>query len=102
MSQNEPEIVKLFRASPVGDQVIPRITIEIDEEVPEICSLETYLREHRRMYTGQGEKLVAALLRSLPGGTIDAILASLLEYRASLLRTPFVPSKEGPSDEHGQ
>ena len=43
----------------------------------------------REVYHEQGQILADALWSALPGGTLDILIARLLERRASLFRVPF-------------
>lgn len=55
------------------------------EEIPKI--LDT--GKARQLYREQGGTLADALWAALPGGSLDVLLARLLERRASLFRVPF-------------
>lgn len=48
-------------------------------------------------HEGDASRLADALLDALPGGTVDRLLAELLERRASLLRVRFLATDGGPS-----
>ena len=71
--------VTITKASPIGDQKIPDITIYLRGEPPEIG-----LKEAAYWYDGEAKRLYDALC--LPGGTMDALLRLLLHKRASLLK----------------
>jgi len=90
---SKPSIVRLFRASPFLARTVPQITIEIHDKMPKV-DLTVNGKPDAKLYTEQAEVLVGALFRSLPGGTLDAVLAAMLRRKASLLRVPFVTSKE--------
>lgn len=55
------------------------------EEIPKILDMG----RARQLYTEQGQILADALWSALPGGTLDVLIARLLERRASLFRVPF-------------
>jgi hypothetical protein len=61
---------------------VPDLLIEATEQFPDIEDPKAARAQHERDATG----IVSALLASLPGGTVDAVLRLLLEHRASLLR----------------
>lgn len=42
--------------------------------------------EHQAAFDVDAQFIVSALLASLPGGTVDAVLRGLLQHRASLLK----------------
>lgn len=63
------------------------------EEIPKILDAG----KARTLYKEQGETLAEALWSALPGGTLDILIARLLERRASLFRVPF-----GEPDIHEQ
>lgn len=81
----EPEsIISLLRAGSIGQQHPPTLTIEVYEQIGDIGSLN----EAKTLHARQGLKLANALLASLPGGTMDALLAELMRRKASLLSVP--------------
>lgn len=65
------------------------------EEIPRILDLG----KARQFYQDQGELLADALWAALPGGTLDVLLAQLLERRASLFRVPFEDQRENRDDD---
>lgn len=64
-----------------GDPPIA-LTVRIDEVVPHIDDPE----QARDQFTEQGKTLADALWNVLPGGTVDQLLAALLQRKASLYR----------------
>jgi hypothetical protein len=58
------------------------MTIEATETFPGIEDPKASAELHDR----DASAIVSAMLTSLPGGTVDAVLRRLLEHRASLLR----------------
>ena len=98
MSQaNNIESLRLFRASPIGDREVQQVTIEIHDEMPE-CNSTMTLTKYHQLHVQQGAALADVLFQSLPGGTIDELLAEMMVRRASLFRIPFVTSKEGQGE----
>ena len=65
--------------------------IAAQEEIPKILDVG----RARQLYNEQGQVLADALWSALPGGTLDVLLARLLERRASLFRVPF----QSPDDD---
>ena len=72
--------IHILKASALGDEEVPNLTIEIIKPVGEVTSL----KEARRLHTEQGVILADALIKALPGGTYDALLAEMMRRRASL------------------
>lgn len=76
-------VVTVHRAQPIGDQVIPEMHIAA---VPVWTDLSQQpLAEVMRRHEAEAQRIVDALVGSLPGGTLDAILRALLKHKASLL-----------------
>lgn len=84
--------VYVLRAGSIGGSNPPEVVIEIIEQIGEVGSL----REARQLHKKQGEVLAEALLASLPGGTVDALLAELMRRRASLFSVPLVDAITPP------
>lgn len=76
--------VSLLRAGSVGNSQPPVLTIEVREQIGEVGSLD----EARQLHSKQATTLADAMLASLPGGTVDALLAELMRRRASLFSVP--------------
>jgi hypothetical protein len=82
--------VRLLRAGSVAGNDAP--TLRID--VVEVISDDMDLNEARAIYANEANTLADALFSSLPGGTVDALLAEMLRRKASLCRIPFVDMAE--------
>lgn len=83
--QGPPERrVSLLRAENIGSNHPPVLTIEVREQIGEVSTLN----EARQLHARQAATLADAMLASLPGGTIDALLAELMRRRASLFSVP--------------
>lgn len=65
------------------------------EEIPRILDVG----KAREFYNQQGQTLAEALWSALPGGTLDVLVARLLERRASLFRVPFQEQRENRDDD---
>jgi len=79
MSQ-EPYILNLWRAQAVGEDVPPETIIMIKDPFPQLG-----IEESDAAHEDGAAKLAQALWRSLPGGTVDRLLAKLLLLTASSL-----------------
>lgn len=72
--------VKVCMASPVAHENLEPATIVVDQKLPtSIISVGEFYRQ-------QADVIEMALHNTLPGGTYDALLRSMLERRASFLR----------------
>lgn len=80
----EGRTVRILRAGSVGDVIPPKLTIEVHDQIHDVSSLE----EARSIHARQGEELAIAIMESMPGGTVDALLAELMRRRASLFSVP--------------
>ena len=83
--------VEIYHAEPThrGDRFAP-VVIRIAEVIPPIEGHDPGVFERAQaLYADQGRQVAQALYDSLPGGTMDALLAELLERRASLFRVSF-------------
>lgn len=78
------DTVQILRAQGVGDAEPATTTINIHDQID--AHLSAF--ELRRLFERQGRDLAFALCRSLPGGTIDALLIELMRRRASLFVVP--------------
>ncbi|SER35458.1 hypothetical protein [Giesbergeria anulus] len=79
------EIHLLRAASLGGNSSPPNLKIIVGEsQMPDNLSIEAA----KEIYAAQAKELADGLLKSLPGGTLDQLLAELLERKASLLRVP--------------
>ncbi len=83
--------VRLLRAGSVAGNHAPTLRIEVVEEVSDAMDLN----EARALYAEQANALADALFNSLPGGTVDALLAEMLRRKASLFRIPLVDIAKG-------
>lgn len=83
----------IHRAAPIGNQVIPDLSITATEPMPKGEALNGDFSEwaarQREKFEREAQALCDALVTSLPGGTIDQLLRALLQYKASLFRVAF-------------
>ena len=84
--------VHIFKAAPIGDQIIRPTVIHITETIPEMKTLEAA----EATYWVEADELAEALHEALPGGVLDRLLIRLMEIKASLWRVPY-PRKEAPN-----
>ena len=84
MDKNHPRhTVVAFRAQRVADEPKAPLTfIEIVNEFPDLDHKPTQAK-----FQIDARNIAEALCNSLPGGTLDYLLAFLLEHRASQLKT---------------
>jgi hypothetical protein len=80
--------VTVCKASPVGDQVIGSVTIEISRD------LDEYLGP-AQAFRGDAQ-LIRQALRALPMGTRDQLLIMMLEDAATVLRIPGADLEDKP------
>ena len=76
--------ITITRAGSVGSKNPPILVIQAVEQITDNYTLE----EIRKLFATEAEALADALITSLPGGTIDALLVELMRRRASLFTVP--------------
>lgn len=83
---NEPVVVEVHKASPIGDRTVADVEIHINKSLPdEFDSLQ-----HAAMvYAHDAKRIVDALLLGLPQAVVDRVFATLASHKASLFRIPF-------------
>jgi len=74
--------VFLSKAEAMGEVPVEKCCIEISGDIP-VCDKAWKLH---KFYRQQAETLCDALQATLPGGTVDSLLAELMERKASQLR----------------
>jgi hypothetical protein len=77
--------LSIYRAQNVGMRIVSPTVIEITEELPHIKDL----KELRQVFQKEAFELVDALFNSLPGGTLDEVLAEMMRRKASFFVVPF-------------
>lgn len=79
------ETVNIFKAQRIGQHmIVGSVTIVIDEELPEQKTIE----DNEAIFQKEAFTLADALLKSLPGGTIDRLVAELLRRKATSFVVP--------------
>ncbi len=87
--------IEIRRASPVGDAQIPRVTINIHGDVPELPpflpgqTVAESLAPVDAIYQQDATAIAGALSASLPGGTFDRLIVELLKMKVSHFRVPW-------------
>jgi hypothetical protein len=80
--------VLVHKAQQTGETPTPRLTLLVDEELPEITA-ENWREIGMHTYQTDARFIELALNRSLPGGVYDAVLRAMLLRKASHFRVPF-------------
>ena len=75
-------MIAVYKAQPIRNETVADLNLTATKPFPENLDPD----EARTAHLTDARFIVSALLASLPGGTIDAVLRLLLEHRASLLR----------------
>ncbi len=96
MEPETEQTITVSKAGPVSGRYLPDITIRLEGEPPDLNGLD-WAAAYDRFYRGEASRLAEALVRSLPGGTLDRLLVCLLDHKASLLRVPM--SREPDADQ---
>jgi hypothetical protein len=78
----------IYKAQPIGDQVIPDLDIRATDTLPEqpFFPSSTWEKHWRDIYAAQAGAIADALYASLPGGTLDALLVEMLDRKRSILK----------------
>jgi hypothetical protein len=82
--------IRVRRAGSIGTHEPDSITIEIDRQIEDNMTLDGA----RTIYEVEAMGIGDALIASLPGGTLDQLLAYLMVKRASLFRVPLFDKEE--------
>ena len=87
MNEPEPIHVSAYKAAQTGNRLVPSATIEIRSELPETADATALAALLLQNATWIGD----ALVRVLPGGSIDQLLVQLLRHQAMLYRVSHRP-----------
>lgn len=68
----------------------PRLVMVTEGLPPDIAIGPGWFENMRNQYKEQGKAILDALLRTVPGGTIDGLAIAILEHQASVRRIPDV------------
>lgn len=92
--------ITLYKASRAHIDDAPGLDLEVratEEAPPTDCHKDEpfndFMSRHRAFYTAQAKPLADALLKTLPGGTIDALLVELLDHKRSIYRVLHDPPR---------
>ena len=84
---------RFVKANPtVKEQPVEPVSLTLLDEIPESLpgipndGTEAFRAAWRSFYDEQASRFVDTLIAHAPGGLVDAILATLMERRASILR----------------
>lgn len=83
-----PTTVTVHAAQPIRDEPAPAGRIVIATTLPPFDGGDWRDRTVA-LYAADAKAIVDVLLDTLPGGTVDQVLAELLLRKASLFRVPF-------------
>ncbi len=81
--------VGVFTAQPVGQKKVPNLLIHTLGNFPEVDST----RDSRQLHVYQARKIAEALIKTLPGGTLHALLIEMLKHRENVLTVREVPDE---------
>jgi hypothetical protein len=79
------KIIEVAKAEPTGGTEVPSVIIKISGV---LLSPGTVKRGRQNQFTRDAKLLSDALKKSLPNGTLDALLVELMQNRACLFRVP--------------
>jgi len=88
MSKNSHEMkVGFLRAASLGNKEPPITIIDIRHQIDLNPSSTAYMgeEERRMVHVNEAKTLADLLFASLPGGTMDELLAEMMRRKASLL-----------------
>lgn len=71
----------IYKAQSTGGQAVPDLNLSATEEFPPVPGQVN----HCRLIVEQAGAIADALFESLPGGTLDALLAEMMQRKASQL-----------------
>jgi len=79
-----PDIVRVHRTDATRTKPVPAVTIAVDLTRPAHAGAA----EAQSMFNADAKMIADALHNALPGGTLSALMAELLERQVCLLRVP--------------
>ena len=75
--------IEVHRAGKIGRMHVPTFQISASTEIPErIASAETAV-DNREIFERDATEIFEVLVGCLPGGTVDRLIAKLLQHKAS-------------------
>jgi len=82
--------IVVAKASTCNDLLpaVEDVHIAITAEVPDYFTGDDWEYQCRQFHIDQANILAHALIRTLPGGTLDQLVVALLKHKASVLRVP--------------
>lgn len=86
--------LEIHKASDINGSEVPSLTIVAKEPIGIVLTDEG-LKDSRELHRRQAKLVSDALFASLPGGTMDEMIAELMRRRASILSVPFTEVERG-------
>lgn len=80
--------INIHKYSPIADAEAESVTIVIDTAVPDLPAGGDWEQHARTYFEEQAATLADALFETLPGGTLDRLLAEFLRRKAALFVVP--------------
>lgn len=80
--------IRINKYSPIADAGAESVTIVIDTAVPDLLIGGDWEQHARTYFEEQAATLADALFETLPGGTLDRLLAEFLRRKASMFVVP--------------
>ena len=80
--------INIHKYSSIAEVEAESVTIVIDTAVPDLLSGDDWEQHARTYFEEQAATLADALFETLPGGTLDRLLAEFLRRKASLFVVP--------------
>lgn len=77
--------IEIWKAQPLGNRQVSNVRLRIEQSLPEQSSLA----KADAVFRSQAITIADALMDSLPGGTLDRLIAILLERKASHFVVPY-------------
>lgn len=82
---------KFYKAQDLASHIVEPVTIIIEEPIPSqdpALPLSQAKIAYLDAFNDNADRLADVLCKTLPGGTLDRLIANLLERRASMLIVP--------------
>lgn len=81
-------VPQLYKAQSIGGRIAPDLNLTATAELPDVdpsTDESVWRPAHYRQFDEQADIIFRALIDSMPGGTIDALLIRLLQHRRGTL-----------------
>lgn len=91
MATDGAQVLRIHQREPLNrSELVPPVTIHIGDRLPP----DDEPQETQRCYRLDARALADTLWDALPGGTLDVLLAELMQRRSSLLRVGLLSVEE--------